>query len=556
MRMDELHGHAVAQLNAGRTGAAIAALRGVLAAAPEMAEPWAHLAVALARADRPAEAAQAMARALRLMPGQALWRAQRGALLLRAGRASAAQAACRSAALLDPGLTWAWNDLGNAQQALGHADDAVRCYGCAILLDPAQPSFHRNRMDALRLLPATTPEDLRRAAHAVAPRATPVTARPGTAIADRRLRVGYVGGDALRRHTHATSFLPRMAAHDRDAVELVVYSDVPGHLADDVTARYRHVADLWRDLAGLDDAAAAARIRADGIDILADICAFGTAPRLGVFASRAAPVQARLDVIGTSGVPAMDYLVVDPVLVPPGAEQGFDEKIVRLRHGYFFNPLIARGPGARPGGRLTFGVLNTPAKASAPAVAAWGRILAARPDARLIIKARAFAEAAPRAEWLARLRAAGAAAGQIELRPWSDDHLSHLATYDEIDLALDSFPYSGATTTCEALWAGVPVVTRLGPTIVGRLAATILTAAGQRDLITSDDEAYVARVLDLAADRDALAARGRGIAASIGRSALADAAGAARRLERAYRAMWRNWCDGAPPANIDLTGTG
>ena len=334
----------------------------------------------------------------------------------------------------------------------------------------------------------------------------------------RRLRLGYVSPD-FRQHAVALFAEPLLAAHDRTQVELFCYAEVT--VEDDTTARFRQLADHWRPTSAISDDAMAAMIRQDRIDVLIDLAGHTAANRLLVFARKPAPVQIEY-ILGhgyTSGMSAMDAFLADDILAPPGADALFSERLVRLRR----IPLAYRPPDDMPPvapllaaatGVVTFGYFGRPERLNDNVVAVWSRILAALPDSRLVLNSRSFAEAAFREVFARRFATHGIGGDRLVMvatvpqpRTW--------AAYGAIDIALDPFPHNGGTTTVEALWQGVPVVTLAGRPTVGRFGAAILHAAGLDDWVTEDVKAYVVRAVTAASDLPALAALRAGLRARL-----------------------------------------
>jgi predicted O-linked N-acetylglucosamine transferase (SPINDLY family) len=312
-----------------------------------------------------------------------------------------------------------------------------------------------------------------------------------------------------------------------------------------VTSQFRENADCWRDIAGVSDAQAARQIREDRIDILVDLALHSADNRLLVFARKPAPVQVTyLGYCGSTGLSVMDYRLSDPYLDPPDADLShYSEKTVRLPRSYWCyqpggaTPVPSPSP-ALQNGFVTFGCLNNFAKVSSAAIDLWARILAELPDARMVIHSRAGAHlnrAVRRFEELGinrdRLRFAG-------WQPWTD----YLATYSQIDIALDPLPHGGGITTCDALWMGVPVVSLSGQTAAGRGGRSILCNLGLPELVAFTSEQYLQIAVDLARDVERLDHLRRGIRARMLASPLMDAPQFARDVEAAYRQMWRRWC--------------
>ncbi len=539
-----------ALLDQGRAGEAEEVLLRAVGLAPD--RPWLRRSLALALLARQdaAGAETQLRQALAHAPDDAEVHETLGALLSQSGRPIEAEQHHRAAL---PGLKDKARCLSNLAIALQmqarHAE-TERCYREALALRPDYPSGHGNLLFALNYRDDLTPEaifaEYRRwdAQHArrLAP-ADPHYALDRTP--GRKLRLGYVSPD-FRQHAAALFAEPLLAAHDRGRVELFCYAEVP--IEDATTARFRSLADHWRPTSGRSDADVAAMIRQDRIDVLIDLAGHTAANRLLVFARKPAPVQIEY-ILGhgyTSGLSAMDAFLADRVLAPPGADALFSERLARLPR----IPLAYRPPDGMPpvapspaatNRRVTFGYFGRPERLNECVIAAWSRILKALPAAHLVLNSRNFAEAAFRELFAGRFAAHGVTHQRLQLIATAPQPRTWEA-YGLIDIALDPFPHNAGTTTIEALWQGVPVVTLAGRPTVGRFGASILHAAGLDDWITGDPDAYVARAVAAASDRDALAQLRPTLRPRLAASPLLDAAGLARGVEQVCRMLWDAWC--------------
>ncbi|MBV8749327.1 MAG: hypothetical protein JO103_06410, partial [Candidatus Eremiobacteraeota bacterium] len=363
---------------------------------------------------------------------------------------------------------------------------------------------------------------------------------------DRPLRVGYVSGD-FARHPGGYFIAAVLAAHDRGAVEAYCYSGRA--IEDDLTAQIRGHAAAWRSTIGVRDDDLAAQIRDDKIDILVDLSGHTAGNRLPVFGRKPAPVQvAWLGYFNTTGVAAIDYVLMDAATVPPGAEQWFSERVVRLPDGRFcyappdFAPPVAPLPAASRG-QVAFGSFNNLSKVTPEVIALWSRVLGAVPGSRLVLKWKSLADAAECARLRQAFAAHGIDPGRLDLRGRSP-HAEMLAEYGDVDIALDPFPFCGGLTSCEALWMGVPIFTLPGSRAVSRQTLGFLAQIGLAELSAETPERYVEIAAGLAGDLDRLATLRGGLRDRMASSPLCDGARFARGLEAAYRAMWRDWCQG------------
>lgn len=535
----------------GQTGQARECFERALALDPGYAEAHNNLGDVLQAEGRLEEAAARYREALRIKPDYAEAHNNLGNALMETDRPEEALEHLGRALELRPGWAEAHNNRGNAYLKLAFLEEALACYRRALELDPECVAAHSALLYALNCdpecEPATALAEHRRwgaryAAHGAGP---PHGNDPQP---ERRLRLGYLSPD-FRSHSVAWFFEPALAAHDRARFEVVCYSKTAR--ADAVTGRLRRLADGWRDIGRLSDEAAAQRIRADGVDILVDLAGHTAGNGLAVMARRPAPVQATwLGYPNTTGLAAIDYRITDAVADPPGVTDGWhSEELVRLP-GVFLcyqPPEGAPEPGelpARRNGYVTYGSFSSLLKVTRPALAAWAAILRAAPGSRLVLKSRPLGRRAARERVLAALAAEGIGAERVELLGHAASCAEHLACYRRIDIALDTFPYHGTTTTCEALWMGVPVVVLEGRTHAARVGVSLLNALGLNDWVARSWEGYQALAARRAEDPDELARLRAGLRARMRRSPLMDARAFTRELEEAYRRMWRRWCEG------------
>jgi protein O-GlcNAc transferase len=357
---------------------------------------------------------------------------------------------------------------------------------------------------------------------------------------DRPLRVGWLSPRFFGGLVESF-FMDELACFDRGDMTHVLYDS--GAIDDEATARFRAAADEWRDVEALDDAALGAQIRSDQIDVLVELSGHGPGNRLRALAARPAPVQvAWLDYFHSTGTTAIDVLISDATLSPPPLAANYSERVINLASGRLCYSAPREAPEIVPrgAGPIRFGCFNRLAKINDAVLAVWARILAGVPGSLLCLKARAFDAADMRAQFLGRAASFGIPVERVELLGYST-HRDTLGIYNDVDIALDTFPFSGCATSCDALWMGVPVITRCGQTMVSRQTASLLTTLDLPQWIANDDEEYVACALKAAADPGRSKAQRASLRQRV-QTNLGDVQRHADELSEALRDAWRLWC--------------
>lgn len=472
--------------------------------------------------------------------------------LMFQGKLGEAEAICLRAIVATPANPEIYVQLGAIQCYQWRVEEAIKSFGTALELAPDHAKARSNLLFTLNYLPACTREMVQAESRLWSQQhesaGTPLYAGQKRDLSrDRRLKVGYVSGD-FRGHSVSYFFEPLLKAHERECVEVYCYSDVPQ--PDAVTCRIEKNTEHWLSVSDWSDDALASRILNDGIDILVDLAGHtGKRNRLTMFALKPAPLQVSwLGYPNTTGLRSIDYRFTDAVADPDGADQWHSEKLVRLPHGFlcYEAPLDApkvEPPPALKNGFVTFGSFNNLPKINNNVLALWSRLLQRVPRSRIVLKSFFFADAATASRLYSAFAVHGITGDRVTLEPFVPTTRGHLEKYSEIDIALDTFPYNGTTTTCEALWMGVPVVTLRGDHHAGRVGASIMTHAGLSDLIAESIDEYIEKVVNLAADESSLAEMRRKLRSDVSFTSLCDSSQFALSVEAAYRNMWHTFLD-------------
>lgn len=507
---------------------ALALLRRATELRPTHAETWETLAALLQSRGHHVDAYAAVLRALELDDSRARVHSVLGTELHHRGELHRSIAHYHRALELEPNHLAAMNNIANVLQVTGHHIEAARHLERSLALDTNQPHPHSAFLQGMNYrddLTASEVFDAHRqwakqhvASTAVLPAATPI---------NRRVRVGLVSAD-FREHSVAFFLLPLLGEHDRDRLELFAYSMV--RTDDATTKKFRTAADQWLDVADWPDEQVLERIRSDAVDVLIDLAGHTAGHRLCVFGQRAAPVQlSYLGYPNTTGLDAMDFRLVDAVTDPPGESDVLhSETLIRLP-GCFLcynapqdaNIEVAPPPVLRRE-HITFGSFNNGAKLSDSVIALWSEILGQVNESQLLLKARGLQTEFVREHFLEKFASHSISTDRLQFRGLTDTREGHLHSYGEVDIALDTFPYNGTTTTCEALWMGVPVVTLRGDRHAGRVGASLCAAVGASDWVAESPQDYVRIAAALASDPQALAMRRQLQRAQVESSSLCD----------------------------------
>lgn len=449
----------------------------------------------------------------------------------------------------DPRHGRAQLNLANVLAYQGFAERALPCYRQALTASGQHAAVHSNLLLCLHYPAAHDPSAVFEE-HLAWSRLHEQSVRgmPGRAITpcgDRKLRIGYVTPD-LRAHSVAYFFEPLLTHHDRSCFEIFCY--VESGRPDATGARLGQLPDAVRDTVGQSDDRVATMIREDAIDILVDLAGHTQHNRLPVFARKPAPVQMTyLGYPNTTGLEAIDYRITDAWADPPGTtEHLHTEKLVRLENGFLCFAPPAESPEITPLpaselGHVTYGSFNVLTKITPEMLAVWAQVLLRVPNSRLLIKNKQLTDPELRQRLYAQFAAHGIAGERVEMLGRTSKE-EHMAAYARVDIALDTYPYHGTTTTCDALWMGIPVITRAGASHVSRVGVSLLTRIGLGHLVAQDDQQYIDQAARLAADLPQLHELRRGLRGSFVRAGLSDGASFTRDLEAVYTKLWNEAC--------------
>lgn len=498
--------------------------------APRDGSTWSNLSGLLWSMGRKDEALQAARKAVMLAPSLPAAHDNLGNVLFQKLCFDEAEAALLNAIVLSPEFANAWNNLGQVYQRQSRLADAAGAYQRAVLLDPAFDIAFSNLLFCMHFgRQWQTPEIF--SAHlrwGQQFERSPLAHAPIYSFRDRvegsRPRVGFISPD-LFRHPVSVFLKPLIAHWPQDKFELGFFASV--RAPDDMTDWFKEQAAHWCDIYSMNDAAAAKAVASWQPDILIDLAGHTGGGRLRLLAHRLASVQMSwLGYFDTTGMKSVHYVIADPVSVPTELEKYFTEKVLRLPHGFvcFDPPESAPEPGPLPAltnGFITFGSQNQLAKITEDVLFSWAELLRCLPRARLLFQAMAFNDSTAREKYTLAFVRLGIEPGRIEFLPATSPK-GILANYRRIDIALDPFPCTGGTTTCESLWMGVPVVTLIGDRFGGRHSASHITNVGLGQLVASSPDQYLAIAAALGSDIPRLADIRHGLRERMRTSPLCD----------------------------------
>ena len=581
---DALHLLGLSHHQLGNAEKAIEYINKAIGIAPNVPTLYNNLGEAYRLGGQLASAQECYEKALQLQPDHVGAHNNLGIILSELGRHEDAVDSYQRSLNINPEFGPALKNLANALVDLGKLDEAIRHYHAAIRLNPGDAELYNNLGTAL-----TERRQFNKANQAFQ---KAISLKPEYSAAhsnlcftlnyaselsladyfkahqnwasivessrsqfqhnleilnkNKRLRVGYVSAD-LCSHSVSYFFEVLLKHHNPDAVDVYCYSDVVA--PDKVTHRLQSLCPRWTSIVGQGDEEVARKIQKDRVQILVDLAGHSAANRLPLFALKPAPVQLSwLGYPGTTGLKAIDYRFTDEIADPSGDSEAFhSEELWRLPRGFLCfqgEPDSPSPPAKTASDPICFGSFNNLSKTNHIVVQVWANILNALPQASLYLKSRQLADASVREHIQREFEKAGIEPQRIELQGRVSHRSQHLALYDKVDIALDTFPYNGTTTTCEALWMNVPVVTLRGDRHASRVGASILTHTGLTELIADSTAEYVGLALKLAADSDYRTNLSNGLRRRLQSADLSNGSQFARDVEAAYRSMWQRYADG------------
>lgn len=529
----------------GRFEDAVASYRRAIKLKPDLAGIHHNLGLALMEIRKFSEAAASFRRALTLEPDNAETHNDLGNALKDLGQLDDAVTSYLRALKIYPSYAIAHNNLGNVMKDLGQLENALASYRRALAIKPDLAMAHNNLLFVLNYSDNYTPsyclEKAREYGQMAASKVLERFSSWRCINHPERLRVGIVSGDLC--HHPVGYFLENMLMHlDPGRIELIAY---PTQFREDsLTARIKPRFAAWKPVAALSDQAVVRLIHEDGVHVLLDLSGHSQHNRLSIFAWKPAPVQATwLGYFATTGVAEMDYFLADRVSVPEAARGQFTESICYLPDTRLcFTPPQTDLPvaplPASVNGCISFGCFQNLAKIGDNVLATWGKIFTKMPDAKLRMQCAQLGEQAQVQRLLERLQRYGINTARVTTHGLVPRE-TYLSAHAEVDIILDTFPFPGGTTTCEALWMGVPTLTLAGGSLVARQGASLLTAAGLEEWVASDEEEYIAKAVSFARDISGIANLRATLRQKILGSPLFDAAGFARNFEAALWEMWK-----------------
>ena len=550
-----LHAMGVVLHNLGESEDGIACIKRAISLKPDFADAFNNLGNIYNHISMFAEAESCFRHYVAMRPDSHVALNNLARVLLENGKREEALSVGFKAIDLSPDYVDGLITIGNILIASGEAVKAFEFTRQANRLAPRNANIHTNLLYTMNFIPGVRQEEIYKESlkwgrrHAD----SKYSRRPhfNAPNPDKKLRIGYVSGD-FKLHPVGYHFKPVLEHHDHSRFEIYLYSTV--NKSDTLTESLKKHSDHWRMVASLPDEQLEEMIRVDGIDILVDLSGHTAFNRLGLFALKPSPVQASwIGYCNTTGMKAIDYLISDWITIPADEGRWIAEEVVRLPHGRFcyeppYDKIDITKLPALENGNITFGSFNKLVKVTDETVCLWCSVLHAVKGSRLVIKSSALNETSAVERINELFRTQGIASHRLDIR-YDSPYLEMLEEYGDIDIALDSFPFNGGATTCEALWMGVPVVTLSGNTPISRQSASLLSSCGLSRFVAYTRAEFVAITTELAGDLQELSALRSTMRERLKVSPLFDGTLFTAHLEGSYRKMWYHWCESGKSSN-------
>ena len=537
---------AEALYRSGRLPEAQSRLETLLRESPEYGDAWNRLGRIFMDLEKNEDANRCLKKALELAPDHVEALCNMALMMIKFCHFDDALTLLSRAIRIEPDNLLALNNIGRTCKMQGKHEEAIAWYRKAMQADDSKTFVIDNYLFALNYCPGLKPEFVSgehfRLADRYLPKNLDSSILSPVPVNGRKLRVGYISGDF---YTHSVTYFvePVIKSHDYSQFEVFCYS--VGSSSDATTERMKGYPCNWKDMVAIPPEALMEEVRKDRIDILIDLAGHTADNRLQVFAARSAPVQVSwVGYPNTSGLSRMDYYITDSLSDPPGmTERFFSETLWRLPRIFccYLPPMefppISPPPFIR-NGFITFGSFNNFAKVTNNQLEVWSQILKRVPASCLYLKSMALGDESVQKSVQARLEAHGIAPERLRQRVVTRTPMEHLAEYGQVDIALDTFPYHGTTTTCEALWMGTPVITQAGNTHASRVGVSLLSVTGCNELIAENEQDYIVKAVSLASQRERIGDYRNSLRLKMATSPLLDAHGLTRELEEAFKRMY------------------
>lgn len=539
-------------LEKGKIDEAISCYQKALHLNPGFAETCINLGEAFSRKNESEKAIMYYKLAIQKKPDIAMAYYNIGTILQRHDKFEEAISYFQKAIEISPDYADAYNNLGVVLTDRGQLNEAETYFKRSLQIKPDKSIPYSNLLLNMNYNSHYGPQDifsehLQFAKQFAEPLCSAISPHTNERSPSRLLKIGYVSPD-FRRHSVAYFIEPVLTEHNPEHIEVFCYSN--SLIIDEVTRRIQARTAQWRTIVGMSDEDVAELVRKDNIDILIDLAGHTAGNRILLFAHRPAPIQVSwIGYPATTGLSVIDYKIVDGYTDPSEkTEQFYTEKLMRLPESFICympdkdSPAVGPLP-ALPTGHITFGSFNNIAKITPEIISLWAGILNKIPESCLILKGKGFSDETTCHYAINMFAKRGIDARRIKVQPWTQALKQHLELYNQVDIGLDTFPYNGVTTTCEALWMGVPVITLAGETHASRVGVSLLSNVGLPELIAETQDEYIGIAMNLASDIERLQLLRKSLRDRMARSPLTDAKQFTAHLEKCYRKMWETWCN-------------